>query len=257
MGDRFSGRCGDNLQWIKNEEKLNISRIDKSNPNGEMWDNPEFPDEIKDTTELVTFRGVTYIGEASFEGFDLTEAELSDSLVEIGDGAFKDCVNLDVELPESLEIIGKQAFENTGISNVTIMNSKVTIKEEAFYGCDNLEEATIFAGKVDSRAFAGCKNLENATLGPATTIGYNVFSPSKNLNIDVKYYNESYPVNADLLRNEGHTNITESPVMREKEDLDQLIEEANLPQSIVIDVESNLDSISTHETISNEEFDEL
>jgi hypothetical protein len=105
---------------------------------------------------------VTTIGEYAFEGDNLTNVTIPDSVTSIGAEAFGDCVNLtSVTIPGSVTsigvvaftgcssltnatiengvtIIGNAAFQGTALTSVTIPRSVTIIGLEAFNGCNSL-----------------------------------------------------------------------------------------------------------------------
>ena len=87
--------------------------------------------------------GVTYIGSHAFRGLSsLEELALPDTVTEVADSAFRDCGNL----------------------KTLVIPEKVTIAEDAFLGCDRIENLTIYAAQ-DARFLTGClENLKSLAL---------------------------------------------------------------------------------------------
>lgn len=88
--------------------------------------------------------------------------------------------------------IGREAFRDSDITEVVIPETVTSIKEKAFYSCDNLNAITIpdSVTSIKYEAFFGCDNLASATIGLAenssagrskTTIGEGAFYACKNL----------------------------------------------------------------------------
>ena len=69
-------------------------------------------------------------------------------------------------IPEGVEIIGEMAFRGKkALKNVIIANSVKEIEHDAFYDCDELDNAYVPAGVkvVKSYAFAECDKLKKVT----------------------------------------------------------------------------------------------
>lgn len=127
----------------------------------------------------------------------------------IGAGAFRECKELkSVVIPHYVTIIGERAFSQSGLENIEIPETVVSIKEEAFSDCKNLESFTIeieygspadylnigdgaFRGcslksvsigaeKIGQRVFEGCKSLEYAEIY-GTELGVKTFAGCENL----------------------------------------------------------------------------
>ena len=100
------------------------------------------------------------IEEMTFWNCSIKTIELPEDLEEIGESAFRDCVNIDaIKIPESVKMIGEHAFagcknlksanlpsslrnlgsgafEGCGLSNVKIPITLSSIKDETFKGCN-------------------------------------------------------------------------------------------------------------------------
>lgn len=68
------------------------------------------------------------------------KSPLTNTLLEIGDGAFRNCTGLtSMTIPDSVTKIGNGAFQNcTGLTSVTIPGDVTEIGNEAFQDCENL-----------------------------------------------------------------------------------------------------------------------
>ena len=179
-----SGKCGDNLTWTLEGNKLTISGTGDMYDYDDSWDNSapwqrEYGDMI---TEVVIKQGVTSIGSFAFRDcynlesinvpadnntyssengvlFNKNKTELliypaaktntsytvPSSVVRIGEWAFSDCENLEsISLPEGLTTIGAAAFVGCGLKSITIPSSVVEIED---FSCgDNLESINVSAG---------------------------------------------------------------------------------------------------------------
>ena len=101
-------------------------------------------------------------------------------VTQIGDDAFKDCVNLtSVTIPESVISIGYAAFSGCdSLTDVTIPKSVTSIKEKAFFKCKSLNSVEIPEGvkRIASGTFQRCTNLTRVTIPESVTgIGSNAF----------------------------------------------------------------------------------
>lgn len=149
-----------------------------------------------DVTELVIPEGITEIGAPEdswkpgiFEGHEeLTSVILPESLLRIGDKAFKGCSGLtDIRIPDSVTSIGADAFSDcSGLTNLTIPQSVKEIKDAqgyngkgAFENCTGLTDVSISGTEmhIGTKAFSGCSNLKNIFLSEGVNnFGSNAFS---------------------------------------------------------------------------------
>ena len=87
-----------------------------------------------------------YLSEIALHMFDSCDALenviMSDTVLEIREGAFLDCVSLkDITMSRGLVSIENQAFYNCeSLSSVTLYYNVVEIANDAFWGCSNLRE---------------------------------------------------------------------------------------------------------------------
>lgn len=123
--------------------------------------------------------GVTYLM-GTFAGFDrLKSVKLPDSLKEIGDYSFRDCVSLsEISLPSELEKINSHAFGDCkSLERIDIPENLSSIGIYAFIGCISLNEAVIPENcSVGMYAFKDCTALENVTLPRNADYGDMTFS---------------------------------------------------------------------------------
>lgn len=98
----------------------------------------------------------------------LTQIDLSDGLVMIGDGAFRGCKSLSLlKTPETLSYIGQYAFRgDAAIDSASLSGDELTVSYNAFQGCTGLRYALITDGvsSLYSGAFDGCSTLEGIAL---------------------------------------------------------------------------------------------
>jgi len=111
---------------------------------------------------------------------------IEDSLANIGDWAFSDCINLtSITLPNSITSIGKYAFFYCrNLTSITLPNSITSIEYRTFAGCTNLTSITFpnSITSIEEAAFNGCSGLTSITLpNSITSIGVWAFSGCINL----------------------------------------------------------------------------
>lgn len=113
--------------------------------------------------KVVALRDYMFAGNAK-----LLKLNFEEGVEEIGDYAFKDCVNLDnsVEMPSSVDTIGESAFENcTKLDGVSFKATSVlgTIGDYAFKNCAEFVNVTLpdSMTKNGFGAFQGCVNLKS------------------------------------------------------------------------------------------------
>lgn len=101
-------------------------------------------------------------------------------VLSIGKHAFHGCINLtEITLPDILIEIRDSAFEGcTSLAEITLPDSLTTIGERAFESCTSLTNITLPDSLTSIRgyAFAYCKSLSEVTLpNRLTTIGFAAF----------------------------------------------------------------------------------
>ena len=107
--------------------------------------------------------GIKTIAAYSFdENEKITNLVLPESLVGIGEGAFRRCLNLaSVSFPSNMLSIGGSAFSECKLTSVTIPNGIQKIAFECFSGCDELATVDLpeTLTEIETCAFSDCKNL--------------------------------------------------------------------------------------------------
>lgn len=111
----------------------------------------------------------------------LTEIVLPDSIVELYNYAFSDCINLQtIKLPSSLKKISRGAFSGcNSLTSIDIPDSVTSIDKVAFDYCSGLSGHLIIPNSVKTigeSAFGYCSGLTSVTLGSGlTSIGSHAF----------------------------------------------------------------------------------
>ena len=131
---------------------------------------------------------VGYIGSAFTGKSGITEVILPDTVIDIENNAFYDCMDLEkINMPKNLELIGDSAFEKCrllsgqfdfpaglqhignlafgycqSITGVSIPSGVKSIGDMAFMNCYMLEKATLSPGiiSINGACFSGCKRLD-------------------------------------------------------------------------------------------------
>lgn len=169
----------------------------------------KYKGEMPANTKLVIKDGTKIIQEYAFLGCNgLVEINISDSVIEIGSGAFENCSNLnsimipnnlseiknntfkgcskleEVKIGENVTSIGEYAFQEcTNLKNINIPNSVKNIGSQAFEYCKSIEEIILPENleEIAYRAFFSCDNLKNVTLACSTHIATDAFMFCSNL----------------------------------------------------------------------------
>ena len=129
---------------------------------------------------------VTHIKDSGFLACTINTLTIPDSIVSIGNGAFRWCDGLtSVSIPNSVVTIGDSAFYYcSGLRNVTIGDSVTAIGDSAFASCYNLTSVTIpdSVTTIGNSAFYSCDSLTSVTIGDSvTTIGDYAFQDCTSL----------------------------------------------------------------------------
>lgn len=120
---------------------------------------------IETLDELTIAKNVTTINQYGFENCNnLSMVIILSDNIEIGEGAFKDCVKLNsIENLDKVLVFNKYVFTNTAFDTITLNN--VLIKDFAFSEIKSLKDLTINNVEIlGSFAFANCINLEKANI---------------------------------------------------------------------------------------------
>lgn len=113
---------------------------------------------------------------------------LPESVTNIGESCFKDCVNMEIDLSRTaITTIPQYIFDGCqNIHAVTMPASLRTLDAYAFYGCSNLNNIYFLGAtldKIGTAAFQGCPNLHEIIIPEGiTSIEDNTFDGCMNLN---------------------------------------------------------------------------
>ena len=113
---------------------------------------------------------------------------LPESVTNIGESCFKDCVNMEIDLSKTaITTIPQYIFDGCqNIHAVTMPASLRTLDAYAFYGCSNLNNIYFLGAtldKIGTAAFQGCPNLHEIIIPEGiTSIEDNTFDGCMNLN---------------------------------------------------------------------------
>lgn len=110
---------------------------------------------------------ISYLSDYAFADSKLNKISLPDSIREIGEGCFENSAIQSIELPQGVESIGEGAFRNCESLQIAVAPSSLTvIREEAFRGT-GLVQMDLEATKVSligAYAFADCNELVSISL---------------------------------------------------------------------------------------------
>lgn len=121
---------------------------------------------------VVIPNSVVSIGDNAFRFQNLTSVDIPSSVKTIGRGAFAVCRNLEsVRLPGGLTEIPTDMFSGClNLQTVSMPSSLKSIGSDAFHGCESLSSIVIPEGVTDigNDAFWGCRKLQSVTMMPST-----------------------------------------------------------------------------------------
>ncbi|MBQ7546636.1 MAG: leucine-rich repeat domain-containing protein [Clostridia bacterium] len=187
-----SGQCGDNVRW-----RFSLTGTLTISGTGAMYDYDWTSEVFAPWSvfgyyiwNIIVENGVTSIGDSAFPFCALTDIDLPETLVSIGNSAFEDCRDqnfLYIDLPGNLVSIGENAFIYCdNLQDVRFPPSITTIGRGAFFSCNNLTELSLPGVEyIGEDAFSTCNSLERVTFGPNLhTIGAFAFTDCDALGAD-------------------------------------------------------------------------
>lgn len=114
---------------------------------------------------IVIPEGITTVERNAFTRCDkLQQVVLPDSITEIGYAAFSECGiggGLTISLSDNLLAVDSSAFTQSGLKNIVVPKSLISISEFMFFDCSDLETVTLYASieSIEREAFSDCDDL--------------------------------------------------------------------------------------------------
>lgn len=94
------------------------------------------------TKQVVIPNGVTKIGAGAFRGYDIESVQIPESVTEMGNNCFKDCVNLKhINIPDSVVKIGETTFK--GVEGVKMQVNKGSFAWNFYKNCGELKKIEV------------------------------------------------------------------------------------------------------------------
>ncbi len=126
---------------------------------------------------------VTAIGIDAFEGNKtVTSIALPQTVTEIGENAFADCVNLENVDANAVTMLSNGAFYGCASLKSVNFDAAVTVGESCFEGCTVLESVTLpNATEILAYAFFECESLEKISAPNVKSLGEGAFYGCTNL----------------------------------------------------------------------------
>lgn len=185
----MSGKCGDNLAWVLNDEGTLTVNGTGTMYEGTFASGLPWHDRT-DIKSVVINDGVEDIGRGAFDDcVNLSSVIIPDSVTSIHMDAFRGCSNLtSVILSDNITAIGAWAFYGSGLTTLTIPGS-ATGGDEVFAYCPNLKNVIIQDGfkTIGFCNFLKCQNLKTVSIPKSVDcIYYSAFSECSNLT-DIYY----------------------------------------------------------------------
>lgn len=188
-----SGSCGENVNW-ELDASLNLvisgEGAMKDYKDCDGTDRAPWLDYLDTnfTLNSVTVEsGITRIGANAFGWcwINSTSMQLPDTLVEIGESAFRGCNNLSqILIPDSVTKIEDYAFAGTDLVTVVVPDSVISIGERVLGECFSLVSVKLPAGmtEIPAETFVSCWELKDIEIPSGVTkIGDQAFSGCKSI----------------------------------------------------------------------------
>lgn len=110
----------------------------------------------------------------------LTQINMPNTIISIGQAAFSGCVNLsEIVLPSSIKSIGDYAFKNSALTQIEIPNGVIDVGGYLFQQCTALTNITLHNNitKIPTYMFQGCSSLTSIVIPDSvTTVNSYAFS---------------------------------------------------------------------------------
>ena len=150
-------------------------------------------------TELYIPEGVTTIEQNAFSSTQLTSITLPNSLISIGNEAFKSDNKLtSITIPENVTTIGGRVFYNcSNLTTVTINGGNITWGQDCFTNCNNITKVII------KDIGAWCGNTYGNKYSNPLNFGHNLYSDE-----NTQITNLIIPNNITTINDSAFTNCT-------------------------------------------------
>ena len=130
-------------------------------------------------TEVELCEGLVEIGEYSFAGCDhsITKINIPTSLRRIRDSAFASSLRTPIRLHDGIERIGSGVFARCIFTNFRVPPLITVIPESMLYNCKALFSVELFENitEISNQAFYYCYCLRNVAFHPYAVFGDNIF----------------------------------------------------------------------------------
>ncbi len=116
---------------------------------------------------------VTAIANSAFWGCTFESVNIPNSVITIGDDAFRDCIRLaNVNIPNSVKHIGYGTFRGCiSLESIVIPDSVLTLNSSVFMDCTTLTDVVVgnSVTAIPASCFRYCLSLRNVTIGSSVT----------------------------------------------------------------------------------------
>lgn len=130
-------------------------------------------DAPSDIKEYAIRKGTQVICDYAFGRTEISRISFPDSVLVIGDKAFKECQKLtSILLPPALREIGDCSFEYTGLRDIEIPNGVLVMGDGAFRECYRLESIRISSSvqEIGKELTVWCKHLKSIIVDPKNSV---------------------------------------------------------------------------------------
>lgn len=196
--DIASGELDNGSWYITYDGVLNISAEGRVETDSKTWF--DYRHNIK---QAVLSDSITEIGDGAFRRiFTLESVTLPENLTYIGEGAFSQTALTEINIPDSVEYIGENAFSGTDLKSIELPSNELYIGANSFGPCDKLESVVFPAGyalqnDLDEQ-FAWGRSLSDIYLsdGISNETAESIIRSLKRE--PSSYYNVHFPDNTDI-----------------------------------------------------------